>query len=602
MSNAIEWRWVEVDGEQTAVTLADLESLLATGALSEHTLVWRTGWSQWLHALNVAELSSALGQRAGPPVVARAQPPDAPPPPPPLSAYGPSPAPVRRPAGSSTAPPPPRITSSGPPPLPRTGPVPIRDVLPTLADEPLARDTLRPAGAIPPPPRALRFDARPPSFDDTDRSSEETAPSESVPPDMAAAPEIPAAPEAWPAARAPYGGLKRAEVLLATAAGVALPAVGAALLASSPEPPVPPPVPSASRHEAPPLARRSAEPRAAAVASAGVEPTPAGGCRLTAPARSFAARAYLGAPPLVEGIPGSSDVFVGFAESRTTAVGLKVDVAALEAREVFRRDTAQPIFGVVPLVAGEAPTFAVDHAGGPLTDARTVDGKPPFTIGRGARGFSRVQDGTEQTLWASTVPPPEITTPRVAAAPSAGYAVAFRQGGQTGRIIVGWLDAAGDRHGYPEAIQAAQDRVGTPTIAANDRTVLVGFAARPSPKVPWRIRLGTAPTSGLPSVTEAFSLPPGGPGGAAIAPAAAGLADGRFALQWTEGSAGNRAVRVQAIDSNLVHEGDPVTLSLPDQNAGQGTIWAAADSSALALFFVRTKDSYELWGAALKCE
>jgi hypothetical protein len=95
-------------------------------------------------------------------------------------------------------------------------------------------------------------------------------------------------------------------------------------------------------------------------------------------------------------------------------------------------------------------------------------------------------------------------------------------------------------------------------------------------------------------------VPPGGPGGEAISPSSEVLADGRFLVQWTEGSAGNRAVRAQALSANLVPIGEPVTLSTPEQNAGQGALWVHG-TQALALFLVKKETSHELWGASLRC-
>jgi len=95
-------------------------------------------------------------------------------------------------------------------------------------------------------------------------------------------------------------------------------------------------------------------------------------------------------------------------------------------------------------------------------------------------------------------------------------------------------------------------------------------------------------------------VPAGGPGGEAISPAAGAIGDGRWVLQWTEGSAGNRAVRVQALTADLVLSGDPVTLSTTSQNAGQGAL-VVVGKRVLALFLVQQEASHELWGASLEC-
>jgi hypothetical protein len=131
--------------------------------------------------------------------------------------------------------------------------------------------------------------------------------------------------------------------------------------------------------------------------------------------------------------------------------------------------------------------------------------------------------------------------------------------------------------------------------------VLVAFAAKTSAEEPWHVELAAATSPDAPRESHPFALPAGGPGGEAISPAVEGLGDGRFLLQWTEGSAGNRAVRAQLVTADLVCMGDPVTLSGADQNAGQGTLWIKG-SRALALFLVKKEASHELWAASLRCQ
>jgi hypothetical protein len=143
--------------------------------------------------------------------------------------------------------------------------------------------------------------------------------------------------------------------------------------------------------------------------------------------------------------------------------------------------------------------------------------------------------------------------------------------------------------------------VGTPVVGTSGDGVLVAFAAKAKAEEPWHLELATGKSPDAPLEAHSFTLPPGGPGGEAISPAVEGLGDGRFLLQWTEGSAGNRAVRAQLVTADLVCMGDPVTLSTTDQNAGQGTLWLHANR-ALALFLVKKDPSHELWGASLRCQ
>ena len=104
----------------------------------------------------------------------------------------------------------------------------------------------------------------------------------------------------------------------------------------------------------------------------------------------------------------------------------------------------------------------------------------------------------------------------------------------------------------------------------------------------------------IPTATAVIPLPHGGPGGDAFAPEIAGLADGRWLLMWTEGGAGARAVRAQTLAPDFHPLGDPIALSPPAGNYGQGVIGVVGDRAA-TVFLSKGSSSYELWGAVLQC-
>jgi hypothetical protein len=229
-----------------------------------------------------------------------------------------------------------------------------------------------------------------------------------------------------------------------------------------------------------------------------------------------------------------------------------------------------------------------------------VDAEKRFSIGVAEEGFSRRVGQDVTAIWPGKSENPAITTPRVVRVPSKGYAIAFRHGGQEGKVLTGYLTAEGEKASDLKAIETDATLVGTPSVATNDRSVLIAFAAKKTAEDPFSAVLSAVENGALPERATPFVVPAGGPGGEVISPSAEGLSSGRFLLQWTEGSAGNRAVRVQVISSDLVPVGDPITLSNQDQNAGQGALWVNGDR-ALALFLVKNESAHELWGAGLKC-
>lgn len=61
-----EWRWADPHGQQRRIRADALRAALASGAIPPNAPVWRSGWSEWQPAHNVAELTtSALAAANG---------------------------------------------------------------------------------------------------------------------------------------------------------------------------------------------------------------------------------------------------------------------------------------------------------------------------------------------------------------------------------------------------------------------------------------------------------------------------------------------------------------------------------------------------------
>jgi hypothetical protein len=333
-------------------------------------------------------------------------------------------------------------------------------------------------------------------------------------------------------------------------------------------------------------------PSVTAAASAGRAPKAAPGCSLEKP----------GVPVLVTTAPGGAQAAVGFAETKERARGITVDPLTLVAAPAFEQTvTDSTTLGVIPLAQGKTLEFAVDRTDPKLAFARTIDAVARFTIGVTDAGLSRSVGQELEVIWPGKSKKPAITTPRVATVPDLGYVVTFRHGGQEGKVLVGWLNKEGAKKSELKAVGTDATLVGTPTISASDLGVLVTFASKAGPAEGWHLELAGAAPGGLPERATRIAVPPGGPGGEAISPSSEALPGGGFLLQWTEGSAGNRAVRTQALSTNLVPVGEPVTLSTPEQNAGQGALWVHGNR-AIALYLVKKESTHELWGASLRCQ
>ena len=382
------------------------------------------------------------------------------------------------------------------------------------------------------------------------------------------------------------GGLSRRTITVLSSAGVLIPGI-VLLIAALMKP----------RHRAP--EHVVAAPSAIVATNA---PAPAAaGCVVARPARRIADSAYLAVPALVATAPEGALAAVGFAATKEHARGVTIDPATLATNTVFEQTvTGSTTLSVVPLVRSGALEFVVDRADANLSSARTVDAAKRFTLGVTGDAISRIVGSTTDVVWPRSAQGSQMTTPRIAAIPGSGYAVVFREGGQEGSILVGAVHEDGSKSTELTPIKASVALVGTPAVSASAGGALVAFAGKAAATDPWHIELAVARSPDLPLESRPFTLPAGGPGGEAISPAVEALEDGRFLLQWTEGSMGNHAVRAQLLTADLVCMGDPVTLSSADQNAGQGALWLKG-SRALALFLVQKEASHELWGASLTC-
>jgi hypothetical protein len=303
-------------------------------------------------------------------------------------------------------------------------------------------------------------------------------------------------------------------------------------------------------------------------------------------------------------LPGSQRVVVGFGQSDVYAIGITVDPKTLDRDQVFREFRKQKLVSVVPTVDDGSVHFRVVRGGAALSNSRAVGATTPFYIGATTSAIARVSGREEkqkpQPLW-PLMDADQSTVPRVATVPGIGHLVALRRGGRTGRVSLGWLDPSGGRKTALVDLHAGGEFAGTPSVAAGDDGVLVAFASRDSDAGAWRIELSTAKHGELPNTATEFALPPGGPGGDAMSPAVGALSGGRWLMQWTEGSSGNRMVRAQVLSRELAPLTEPVNLSPAGANAGQGAVWSK-DELGVILFYVQNDHrTHELWGASLNC-
>jgi hypothetical protein len=187
---------------------------------------------------------------------------------------------------------------------------------------------------------------------------------------------------------------------------------------------------------------------------------------------------------------------------------------------------------------------------------------------------------------------------RVQVVAGKGYALAYRRGGA---IWGGSISEDGRALKPLTHVKGSGGSVGKPMLGYNGSDLAIAFADKPAGAPAWQIRVGSADGVSLPGSTRIIALPKGGPGGDAFAPAITGLSDGRWLLIWTEGAPGSKAVRAQTFGPNFAPIGDPIALSPPYGNFGQGVLGAAGGYVAAVFLSKGQTGAYELWGAILQC-
>jgi hypothetical protein len=288
---------------------------------------------------------------------------------------------------------------------------------------------------------------------------------------------------------------------------------------------------------------------------------------------------------------------VGYARDARTAVGIEVTVNTGEIKGRFEEKGDEDIERVVPTAGAE---FRVARAGGDasLKSPLEVTEPVPFVVGlaAGAIAVAPTPTGAPVALW-----PLEgdeaLGAAAVHPAGEQGAVLTFRRGGG---VFGGAIGADRKAVGPLVKIAGSGGSVGKPAAGWNGHEVAVIFADRPRADGPYEIRVGHGPFGKVPETTAVLPMPAGGPGGDAFAPDIAGLPDGRWLIMWTEGASGSRAVRAQTLTADLAPLGDPIALSPPAGNYGQGAIGITGGYAA-TVFLSKGATSFELWGAVLQC-
>jgi hypothetical protein len=356
---------------------------------------------------------------------------------------------------------------------------------------------------------------------------------------------------------------------------------------------------SGSRPQAaPPPARARSEAPAPAFGAAPSPAPLAPGCIPARPARKIAGSIQPAVPPTVAPAINPSEVAVGLAESRNTALGLVVDLEDLAAERRLVQSFTRPVFRTTPFERDGSVTFLIDHDDPRLLAARTVPAKAPFVVGVNYFGFVRAgSTGDPETLWPGGKGA-EISAPMFASVADVGHAVAFVRGRPGGSAHVGWLTERGQAKTDLATLELTDKELGPPAIAAGERAIAVALATRADRLLPWRVHVATAGHGSLPRKLVPMST---GMGPDRSEPTLVALGGGGWLLSWIESAADGRRIRAQLLDADLQRLAAPFDIANePGIELSRGALFRVG-SRVLSFYVVRAENRYELWCAALAC-
>jgi hypothetical protein len=297
-------------------------------------------------------------------------------------------------------------------------------------------------------------------------------------------------------------------------------------------------------------------------------------------------------------------VAMGIATGDHEALVLSLNPSTFSTVGSARSRSPDPLRRVVPLFepGTELSSFletARTHT--PMDAAHPIAGSPPFVVGVAAGMFAWAPDRTSSSsgLWPLPGDAPVDTVRSVTLGGSAGYAVAFRQGGA---LFLGALNADRTANGDLVRIPTLGPQVGAPALAAGAHHVLVAWADRPSTSAPWSIRWLRWHPGAEPEAAATFPIPAGGTGEQVMAPSLTALGDGRLVLVWTEGTGTRHVVRAQALDPAEQPVGTAITVSEDGINAGEGMPALTPDGRGAVVFFASpTGTTAAVMGVPILC-
>ena len=300
----------------------------------------------------------------------------------------------------------------------------------------------------------------------------------------------------------------------------------------------------------------------------------------------------------VEVVDRGKQLMLGFAEARGTAIGMVWSPGGNRPRVAYREHPRAAVQGVAPVLSLLQDDFHVDTAEAPEV-LRTFGGQERLQVVSvpGELYVRRSEGPLEHRLWSA--PGAFGGRPRVLELDSNRYALATRQDGPAGRVLVGTFHGDGDEPAHSFTVPFETGAFGAPALASREKHLVVAVASQRDGRASGLLLAMLQNGSDGLSLLHQVHLTPS-TGTRWSDPQLTALRGDGWLLQWTEQREGGSEVRVRTLDSQL----QPVGAELLVSPRGASALAASIVGHELpsVFYFLASGAEYELWVQALHCD
>lgn len=297
----------------------------------------------------------------------------------------------------------------------------------------------------------------------------------------------------------------------------------------------------------------------------------------------------------VRSLPGGSHVAVGFSGTSRIGLGVRLAVPELSVEHLSRQDSESPLLGVTPTLGSGELKFVATRTASALKSGVPLDLERPVTFGIYRNSYAVAEAKNYVELWKSESN--TMTVPQVRPWKGHGALLAFRAGGERGKLLLGRISGAAEPKGALHQVKVPASHVGAPALDTDDSRIWLAVKAGKTPEKEG-LYVGLTEYPYLPSTLKALpelSSP------LVETPTIVGLGKDYAVLIWSRSSPEARAVLAQVYNLKTMQSaGEQVAVSEVGQDASQA-VSARLPGGLAVMYAVKREQHYELWSRLIDC-